>query len=302
MIPRALLIRTGILLGLVGSGLAGCGDPPPPTAIPAPTAVPSPSPRPIGATFPGAHARSLKAPAQLVQPGTLTVGTDVGYPPMEFVDDQGRITGIDIDIAAEIANRLGLQLSVVAYNFDEIIPALNRNQFDVVVSSISITPERRAVVNFVPYLDTGRAVQVRQGNPQGIKTLDDLSGKTAVAEQGTADERILQTLNTRLGAAGKPKVTVRTYPTDDAAVEQVRTGQADAVLHEYVVAAYDTKLHPQDFAVAIPSYEPISLGIAIAKLNKDMNDSIQAAITAMQADGTLDAMQQRWGLKLPTAP
>lgn len=250
---------------------------------------------PVSDWKPGAHAKSIAAPGKLVSAGFLTVGSDASYPPQEYIAN-GNAVGLDIDIADEIATRLGLQLKVINFKFDDIIPALNAAQFDMVISAMTITDERKNVVDFVPYFQAGQAVLVKKGNPKAIKTLDDLSGLTAVAQQGTTEEKTLKDLNDKLAAAGKAKVNVVTFPTDTDAVDQLRIGRADATLHDAPVAIYYTRLNP-DFEVAIPSFSEAPQGIAVAKNNKPMLDAVNAAITAMKSDGTLDAIKAKWGVK-----
>ena len=258
---------------------------------------PTPAPTPVSEWVPGKYAKTIPAPSKLVKSGMLTVGSDASYPPQEYVDASGKPIGMDIDIASEIASRMGLDLNVINFKFDDIIPALNAGQFDIVVSAMTVTDERSKVVDFVPYFSAGQAVLVQKGNPKGIKTLDDLSGKTAVAEQGTIEEQALKDLNAKLEAAGKPKVNVLIYPTDTDAVDQLRVGRADATLHDSPVAAYYAELNPNAFEVAIPNFDSAPEGIATAKNNTPMHDAIDAAIKAMKADGTLNAIYAKWGIQ-----
>lgn len=251
---------------------------------------------PVSDWKPGAHAKSIPAPGKLNSGGFLTMGSDTSYPPQEYIGADGNAVGLDVDIANEIATRLGLQLKVITFKFDDMIPALNAGQFDMVMSAMTITDERKKVVDFVPYFEAGQAVLVKKGNPKGIKTLDDLSGLTAVAQQGTTEEKTLKDLNDKLAAAGKAKVNIVTFPTDTDAVDQLRIGRADATLHDSPVAAYYAKLNP-DFEVALPSFESAPQGIAVAQNNKPMLDAINAAMTAMKSDGTLDAIKAKWGVK-----
>lgn len=252
---------------------------------------------PVSDWTPGSHAKSVPAPSKLVSAGTLTVGSDVSYPPQEYNDAAGNAVGMDIDIAAEIASRMGLQLKVINFKFDNLIPALQAGQFDIVVSAMTITDERKKVVNFVPYFEAGQAVLVKKGNPKGIKTLDDLSGLTAVAQQGTTEEQSLKDENTKLQQAGKPLINVLTYPTDTDAVDQLRIGRADATLHDSPVAAYYAKINP-DFEVAIPVFDSAPEGIAIAQDNADMNTAVTKAVNDMKSDGTLDKIvKDKWGIK-----
>jgi polar amino acid transport system substrate-binding protein len=258
--------------------------------------VVQPGATPVSDWKPGAHANSIPAPSKLVSAGTFTVGSDVSYPPQEYMDAGGNPIGVDMDIAQEIASRLGLQLKVINFKFDNLLPALQAGQFDVIVSAMTITDERKQVVDFVPYFEAGQAVLVKKGNPAGIKTLDDLSGKTAVAQQGTTEETTLNDLNAKFEKDGKAKVNILTYPSDTDAVDQLRIGRADATLHDSPVAAYYSKLYPE-FEVAIANFDSAPEGIAVAKNNADMLTAVQKAIDEMKSDGTLAQINDKWGVK-----
>src|SRR6476660_3626768 len=166
---------------------------------------------PVSDWKPGAHANSVPAPSKLVSAGTLTVGSDVSYPPQEYMDASSNPVGFDVDVATEIASRLGLQPKVVNFNFNDIIPALNAGQFDIIISAMNITPERSNAVDFVQYYAAGQSVLVAKGNPKNIKTLDDLSGLTVAVQQGTTEQDSLTAENTKLSQASKPQINVLTY-------------------------------------------------------------------------------------------
>lgn len=300
---KVMVSRAGIytVLAALVLMLAGCGGD---TASPTATTgtggdtggtVPAGS-TPVSDWRPGAYANTVPAPEKLTTAGTLTVGSDVAYPPQEYVGADGNPVGMDIDIAEEIATRMGLKFTVVNFKFDDIIPALNAGQFDMVISAMTITEERQQAVDFVPYFEAGMSVLVAKGNPKGIKSLDDLSGKTAVAQSGTTAETVLTDLNARLEQEGKPKANVITYPVDTAAVDQLRIGRADATVHDSPVAAYYAKLNP-NFEIAVPNFDSAPQGIAVAKNNKPMLDAITSAMDAMKSDGTLDAIMAKWGVK-----
>jgi polar amino acid transport system substrate-binding protein len=253
-------------------------------------------PTPVSDWKPGAHAGTITAPSKLVSAGTLTIGSDVSYPPQEYMDASGNPVGFDIDIATEIASRLGLQPKVINFNFNDIIPALNAGQFDMVISAMNITPERSNAVDFVQYYAAGQSVLVPKGNPKNIKTLDDLSGLTVAVQQGTTEQDSLTAENTKLSGAGKPAINVLVYGTDTDAVDQLRVGRADAAMDDDPVAAYYVALN-SNFEVALAAYNPQDEGVAVSKTNADMKTAITAAITAMKGDGTIDAIKAKWKLK-----
>jgi polar amino acid transport system substrate-binding protein len=253
-------------------------------------------PTPASSWKPGAHPKTVPAPSKVVSAGTLTIGSDVSYPPQEYMDASSNPVGFDIDVATEIASRLGLQPKVINFNFNDIIPALNAGQFDIIISAMNITPVRSEAVDFVQYYAAGQSVLVPKGNPKNIKTLDDLSGLTVAVQQGTTEQDSLTAENTKLSAAGKPAINVLVYGTDTDAVDQLRVGRADAAMDDDPVAAYYVALNP-NFEVALAAYNPQDEGIAVSKTNANMKTSITQAIAAMKSDGTLDAIKAKWQLK-----
>src|SRR5512140_3744961 len=145
-----------------------------PTATPAPTNI---------ATIPK---------DQLVVAGQLNVCSDIPYPPLEYLDDQGNPIGSDMDIAAGLASRLGLQLKVVNTVFDYIIAAVNGGKCDIIISDQNITTDRVAQVDMLPYFQAGQAFAVAKGNPLGIATELDVCGKKAGAETSTTEIQYLE--------------------------------------------------------------------------------------------------------------
>ncbi len=109
---------------------------------------------------------TVAAPNDLITPGTLTVGSDTTYPPQEYIDTAtNHATGFDVDLITAIGKQMGLQTNVVTTSFDTIINSLIAKRFDVVISAVSITPERQQKVDFVPYFNAGESLLVKIGNP-----------------------------------------------------------------------------------------------------------------------------------------
>ncbi len=291
-----------LLLGLL---LTACSlsPEPTPTAVPSPTpalataTIPAPAPNaptPVSAWRPGAHQGSIPAPAGLVRPGTLTVGSDVsGPPPQGYLDAAGTPVGLDMDVAAALAGRMGLQLAVVNHHFDNLISELNGDQFDLVIAGLTITPERQAVLNLVPYFEAGTSLLVRKGNPQGIHTLDDLSGKAVGAYPGSTQETLLRDLNTRLAQSGKPVTHVQA----NDAVDQLQVGALDAILTDSPIVAYYSTVDAATVETPSPAFDTAPEGIAIAKDKSALAATITSAVDAMRQDGTLAAIRNKWGAK-----
>ncbi|HUH97589.1 MAG TPA: transporter substrate-binding domain-containing protein, partial [Anaerolineales bacterium] len=131
-------------------------------------------------------------PSVLAQKGRLLVCSDIPYAPFESFDDNGNPVGLDIDIAAGIASRLGLQLQVINSQFDTIIEAVSGGKCDIIMSDMNITADRSKQISFIHYLDVGQSILVAKGNPQNINVPTDLCGKSVAAESGTTEVDYLQ--------------------------------------------------------------------------------------------------------------
>jgi len=149
--------------------------------------------------------------------GELVVGSDAAYPPFEFVDKDGNIVGIDIDIAKAIADHLKVKLRVVNTSFDGIIPALLAKKFDMIISAMTITPERAKQVDFsIPYYNAGQLITVREDDNR-IKSEKDLQGKIVAVQLGTTGQFYAESL---------PGIKeIRKFETVDGAFWELKNGR-----------------------------------------------------------------------------
>src|SRR3982751_1721057 len=137
------------------------------------------------------HAFAQSSLERVRRSGELRVGTDATYPPFESAEG-GVYEGFDVDLAKAIARELGVQARFINSGFDGIFPALQNGSFDVVMSSVTITPERSASMLFSdPYYDSGQLIAVNE-NTQGVTTPDDLKGKRVGVQINTTAQYELE--------------------------------------------------------------------------------------------------------------
>jgi ABC-type amino acid transport substrate-binding protein len=131
-----------------------------------------------------------------LQDGVLNVGSDIAYAPFEFFQEGTEIAdGLDVDMATAIAEVLGVEAEFINTGWDGIIPALQTEDFDVIMSAMTITEERSEEIDFVAYISVGTGIVVPAGNPDNIEDLDDLCGLTVAVQVGTIQEQILSDQN-----------------------------------------------------------------------------------------------------------
>ncbi|HEX7481766.1 MAG TPA: transporter substrate-binding domain-containing protein [Polyangiales bacterium] len=150
----------------------------------------------IGRMDPPALVGPVPAPSDVPQlkDGKLQVGMELKFAPMEFYDEFKHQAGADLQLAQALGKALGVPVEVVELDFDSLLPALDDGRVDVVVSAMTITPERSARADFVPYLMTGTGLLVKAGNPAKIRRLRDLCGRTVALQEGTAQLELVRSI------------------------------------------------------------------------------------------------------------
>jgi polar amino acid transport system substrate-binding protein len=234
--------------------------------------------------------------------GTLTYCSSIGYPPEEFyrgVVTRGRElrpkpVGSDIDIGREVAQRLDLTAAFLNRQFSTIIADLLARKCDAIISGLSDTPARRTKVAFADYLVVGQSVMVRKGNPLGIRTPADLSGRSVSVERGTTDEAFLRQQSKRLDDAGKKPISIVAYSADTDAASSLRKEKVDAYFGDSPVVAYYIA-HDRSFVFAGRPVNPLPVGIAVRKGDPRLA-RIRQAIASMYADGTMARILARWNM------
>ncbi len=235
--------------------------------------------------------------------GKLVVGSDGAYAPVEFFDENNVLVGLDVDIAAALAEVLGVESSFEIAGFDSLLPSLDAERYDVVMSAMSVNPERVQVVDFIEYFNAGVGVIVASGNPKNIKTVDDLCGSNVAVQKGTVQVDLLQGtvdapggLDKACKDAGKDGITVLEFDTDPEAVQALVAGQADAEMADFPVAAYSAQQNEGKIELVDTQVEPGPYGIAVRKSSTALRDALQKAFDAIVADGTYAEIVVKWDL------
>ncbi len=340
---KRILITSAALL-MLALIAAACGSPTP--AAPAATTVPptpvvvketvvvqqtvmvqptaAPTVAATATTAPtAAPTAAVQVPADaLVQKGKLLICTDFPYPPQEFFDEKGNPVGLDVDIGAEIAKRMGLTSQHVNSVFDTIIAAAKGGKCDIVISAQNITVDRQKQVSMIPYFQAGQSMVVAKGNPKNIKAPLDLCGQSAAAETGTTEADYLQGtgdydpakgtadlkgkgLTQQCTAAGKKPPTVVVTQKDSDALQQLQSGKVAVYFADSPVAAYYTVEHPDQFEVTGQIVEPALEGISVPCGQDDctnapltpLGQAVKSALKAMVADGTYMKILAKWKLE-----
>ena len=239
-----------------------------------------------------------RLPAEMAEDGVVDVGSDVAYAPVEFFEEGTQtVVGIDIDLCNAMVAKFGEGFTCRFMNttFDGIIPALNAKRFDIVMSALSDKPERREVIDLVDYFNAGTSILVAKGNPLGIRSLDDLCGRTIGLQKGTTQEDLANAQKTKCQANGSD-LEVLTFDKDTDALLALKAGRSVADMNDFPVAAYNAKVSGDgnDFEVVGEQLDPAPYGIGVRKDDVALRDAFRDALLAIIADGTYDTVLAKW--------
>jgi len=220
-----------------------------------------------------------------LEEGKLLMGSDTTYPPFESIGDNGDPEGFDVDIAMELADRLGLELEVVTTAWEGIIPGLKTDKYDILMSAMTITDERLAEIDFSdPYIDSNQSIAVKKGTTD-IVSEEDLVGKVVGVQVDTTGQFTAEEI------AGIKEI--RKYDTILLAFQELELGRIDAIMNDYPVNAYLSKIRGQTEVAATVTTDE-QYGIGVKKGNDQLLEAINQALADMDADGTYNEIFDKW--------
>nr|WP_296765837.1 ABC transporter substrate-binding protein [Rhodococcus sp. (in: high G+C Gram-positive bacteria)] len=237
------------------------------------------------------------APAGLLRSGELSVCTDPEYAPMEYLDngDTSNPIGFDPDSARALADKWGLEITWQNTSFDGLMPALQAKRCDVLWAALYLSPERLEVADGSPFLETGPSLITRTGDT-AIASSEDLSGKTVAVQGGGSNELTLEALSEKFEQEGKPGITVQPYPKTAETVAAVTNAKADALI-ETDVAVVDMVGKSGGALQEITGVFPVDTKFGVFTLqDSPLSAPVADALKAMDADGTLAAIADKYGL------
>ncbi|HEY0418225.1 MAG TPA: transporter substrate-binding domain-containing protein [Acetobacteraceae bacterium] len=240
-------------------------------------------------------AQAQTRPAFLPE-AALRVCTDPGFAPMEFFRNPGdaQAVGFDMDLATALAARWGVPFRLQSSDFKGLLPGVDSGRCDMAISGMLVTEARKQRYDAVPYLGTHVVLMAARANAE-VNKPEDLSGKVLAVEGGSNYENVAAKLNETLRAAGKPLVTVQTYPTPTAITEQVLLGRAAAAMTQDVEAAFRDQQLPGKLRIAYTYPETDRFGIYL-KRDPAALAALREAIAALRADGTIAKLAAKWNI------
>jgi ABC-type amino acid transport substrate-binding protein len=242
----------------------------------------------LGLAFATTGAFGVTAVERVKKAGKLLVAIDATYPPMETEGPDGKPVGFDIDFANELAKRLGVKAEFLVMGWDGIIPGLQSKRYDVIISSMNVTDERKKQVDFVEYVKMSQLFVSKKGLI--VSTEKDLAGKVVAVQADTTSSEFVENKK-KAGVAIKD---VKQFRLATDAFAAVKSGQAEVIVIDEPVGKYYAKQDGATFQVTGRAMAPEPVGIAIRKDDADLTKAIGEAVDAMKKDGTIKKLSETW--------
>jgi len=215
--------------------------------------------------------------SKIKKAGYITFGVSCGYPPFCFYNNKNELSGYDIDVAKEIAKRLGVELKLIDTEWNNIFNGLNLGAYDGIVASMSITEERSSLVNFsIPYYHTKSVIVIRGDSK--FKSRSDLSGKTIGVEEDTMFEKDAKLL---------PNVNIRKFKTSEQALVALNKNLLDAVITDEIVTNYVSGSKKYELETLGEPLRRDKVAIAFRKADHALLKKVNGVLKDMHDDGSL---------------
>ena len=222
----------------------------------------------------------------------LTLATSADFPPYEYIADDKSFAGIDIEIAAALAEKLGLEFEVINMDFNSIIASVSSGKYDIGMAGLTVTEERLQSVDFTDSFATGvQAVIVKEDSP--IKTVDDLYAEGAEYKVGAQISTTGAIYFADDIADGKTKCTLNEFKSGADAVAALTSGKIDCIIIDkepaknFVAANEGLKILDTEYAVE-------DYAICVKKGNTELLNKLNTALEELKADGTIAAIIEKY--------
>ncbi len=219
----------------------------------------------------------------------LVIATDATFYPFEYIDEQNRIVGFDIDIAEYIAKELNRKLVIENMPFRALTGALNARQVDLVISGMTITEDRKARANFsVPYYNASQVIVIRADETRNISTPEDLADLNIAVQMGTTGAFEAEAIK---GDEYDP--SIKQFELVKATFQAVMEHKADAIIVDQLVAEHYLQLMGGLKIIGEP-FTNEQFGIAVRKDDPGLLESINKALRKLKESGEYNRMFAKW--------
>lgn len=242
-----------------------------------------------GLVLSGCSKKAGTAGGLTLEKGVLKVGMEIGYPPFEYFDTDGKTpAGFDVQLGKEISKRLGLEMQIVDTAWDGIFAGIDTDKYDCIMSAVTITGERKEKYDFSrPYIGNGQSMVLTKNSKVTAKTPEELGGlKVAYQAETTSDIYM-----TKLADNGL-KFEAEEYDKVLNCFDDLKLGRVDAVVADSLVSVDYVNKPDSPFVMAWKADPTEFFGVCLKKGNTKLAEAVNKALTDMYADGTLVKMSE----------
>ncbi|WSQ14011.1 ABC transporter substrate-binding protein [Streptomyces sp. NBC_01231] len=236
-----------------------------------------------------------KLPKSVQDSGTLKIGGSATVAPYLYKDGTN-VVGFEKDLMDVIGKTLGVKIKFTDTGFPALVPGLQSRKIDVAMGDFTDTKERQQAVAFVDYTTSYQTLFVQKGNPKTLSSTDDLCGASVAAAVGSLSAKLAEGQNTTCEKAGKRGMQVLQMEDGPAALMQVRTKRADAMVIDYVIGSHVAKTSGSGEVVGEPFYEQFH-GAAVRKENSQLRDALVAAFDKIIKNGSYGKILEKWDMQ-----
>ncbi len=229
-----------------------------------------------------------KKPSDSGASGTLIVGFDQEFPPMGFIGEDGEYTGFDLELAKEVAKRLGLEYKAQPISWDAKDMELESGNIDCIWNGFTMTGREDAYTWSDPYMENSQVFVVNSDS--GIKTIADLKDKVVEVQMDSSGLKALEE-NPDILNSFKQLITTPDYNT---AFMDLQQGAVDAICMDVIVAGYQISERSADMIILDESLSKEEYGIGFKKGNTELRDKVNSCLKDMKEDGTLAEISTKW--------
>lgn len=218
--------------------------------------------------------------------GTLRVACEGTYPPFNFKDDKGELTGFDVEVAKAIASRLGVKPEFTTTEWSGILAGLQAGKYDVIVNQVAATDKRRETFDFSePYVISYPQLIIRANETRKLDTPADLKGKKVGVGQGSNFADLAKSFE---------GVEVRTYPGATEYLQDLASGRIDAAINDSLLIPYLKQKTKLPVKAGAPIGKPESNAIPFRKGSPKFKQALDHALEEMKADGSYAKISTKW--------
>jgi polar amino acid transport system substrate-binding protein len=237
----------------------------------------------------GCAKQSLHKQSFTLEEGRLSVGVEIGYPPMEYYDTDGKtLIGFDIDLTKVLAEKLGLEVKYIDVDWEGILAGLDTGKYDAAIN-ITILPERQERYNFTrPYIDSSITIVTLKDSSLKIEKPEDIAGYRVCYQSDTTAQYFTEKLS-------RQRVHFTSYPYDKIlnCFDDIKLGRVDFIVADNIVAFDYAGKENSPFEVVWQGNSGEHIGICLKKSNDALTDALNNALEELFEDGTMLRISQK---------